>query len=113
MCAHVACDSALDTDGQRHFQLPAGHVVKLGAVIDELVHCQRDEVDEHDLDDGAQPGERRADGQSHHGAFADRRVDHAALTELFGKPFGHAERAAQGDILAEHVNGRVPPHLFL
>ena len=42
--------AALGAQHERHRQLAAGHEVRLGRLVDELVERQRDEVDEHDLD---------------------------------------------------------------
>ena len=79
--AHGAADAALDAHGERNFQLPAGHVVQLRGVIDQLIHRQGDKVDEHDLDNGSEAGGCRADGETHDGGFADRCVDHAVGAE--------------------------------
>ena len=39
----------------RHGQLPTRHEVSLGGAVHELVECERDEVDEHDLENGPHP----------------------------------------------------------
>src|ERR671925_185750 len=113
MRAHRATDAALNAYGERNPELPAGHVMQLRRVVDELVHCQRDEVDEHDLDYRPQSGGRRADGKAHDGALADRRVDHAIYAEFFGQSFGHAERAAESDVFTEDIDRRIAAHFFL
>ena len=53
-CAAAAlARAALRAEDERHPQLAAGHEVRLRRLVDELVERERDEVDEHDLDDGA------------------------------------------------------------
>ena len=66
MGAHRAADAALNADGERD-NLSARHVVELGGMIDQLVHRQRDEVDEHDLDDRPEARSGGTDSQSHDG----------------------------------------------
>ena len=56
--------AALRAQHQRHAELAAGHVVRLRGLVHELVEREREEVDEHDLDDRAQPGQRRADADA-------------------------------------------------
>ena len=47
--------TALGAEHERHRQLAAGHEVRLRRLVDELVERERDEVDEHDLDDWPRP----------------------------------------------------------
>ena len=48
----------------RHFKLAAGHVVNLRRLVDHLIHRQRDEIAEHDVDDRPHAGHRRADADA-------------------------------------------------
>ena len=53
-CARAAlAGAALRPQHERHGELTAGHEVRLRRLVDELVERERDEVDEHDLDDRA------------------------------------------------------------
>jgi hypothetical protein len=62
--------------------LAAGHVAGLGGGVDDLVHRLHGEVEGHELDDGLQPCQRRADAETGKAMFGDRRVDHAVRAEL-------------------------------
>src|SRR4029450_11056599 len=53
----------------RHLPLAAGHVVNLRGLIDHLVHHERQEVAEHDVDNGPEPRHRGADGQAGESRF--------------------------------------------
>ena len=59
--AAAVAGAALRAQHERHRQLAAGHEVRLGGPVDELVERQRDEVDEHDLEHRAHARLRRAD----------------------------------------------------
>ena len=50
--AEPATDTALDPDRERYPKEAAGHEAQLGGMVDQLIHRQGGEVDEHDLDDG-------------------------------------------------------------
>ena len=104
VCAHVAADAALNANCQGNLQLPAGHVMQLGGVVDELVHRQSNEVDEHDFHYRAESGSCRADSESHDRSFADGCVDHTVLAESFGESGGDTERPAQRDVFAEEID---------
>ena len=77
---------------QRHLQLPAGHVVRLRRLVRELVHDERQEVAEHDVDDRAQPGHRGTDAEAGDAGLGDRRVEHALRAELLDEAREHLER---------------------
>ena len=78
--------AALRPQHERHRQLAAGHEVRLRRLVDELVERERDEVDEHDLDDGPQARLRGADRDPADRGLADRRVADALGAELLGEP---------------------------
>ena len=86
--------------------------MQLRRVIHELIHGQGDEVDKHDFNHRPEPRRCRADGETHDGAFADRRVDDAIGAKFLGQSFGDAEGAAKGDVFAEDVNGQIATHFF-
>ena len=102
--------AALSAEHERHRQLPARHEVRLGRLVDQLVERERDEVDEHDLDDGFETRLGRTDRHAADGALADRRVADALAAELLGEPSGDQVRAALGDVLAEHDHSLVLAH---
>ena len=101
---------ALRAQHERHRQLPAGHEVRLGRAVDELVERERDEVDEHDLQHGPQARLRGADRHARDGRLADRRVDHARRAELLDQAGGGRVGPALGDVLAEHEDAAVGSH---
>src|SRR5213080_3709476 len=49
---------------QWHPELATGHIVDLGRLVHDLVHCQRDEITKHDVDDGAHTGHRSPHAQA-------------------------------------------------
>jgi len=113
MRAHVAADAALNTNRQRNFELSAGHVMQFGSMVDELVHCQSDEVDEHNFHHRPEPGGSRADGESHYCPFADGCVDDAVLAESLSESVGDTKWSAQRDVFAKKIDRRVAAHLFV
>ena len=95
------------------FQLAARHVVHLRGLVDQLVHDQRQEVAEHDVDDRPHAGHRRADADAREACLRDRRVDHALRPELLDEPEQHLERrAGLGHVLADHEDARIAPQLL-
>ena len=96
-----------------HLPLAARHVVDLRRLVDHLIHHQRQEVAEHDVDDRAHAGHRRTDGQAGKPGLGDRRVDHALRAELLHQPLHHLEGGARfGDVLAEQHDARIAAHFF-
>jgi hypothetical protein len=67
---------------QREGQLTVGHVARLGDLVDDDVPADGEEVGEHDLGNGTQPGHRRAHGRAQDCLLADRSVAHANPAEL-------------------------------
>ena len=102
--------SALRPEHQRHRQLSAGHEVRLRGLVGELVEREREEVDEHDLDDRPQPGLGGTDRHAADRALADRRVQHAVASELVRETGRDQVRAALGDVLPEHDHALVGAH---
>ena len=113
VCAHVAADAALDANCQGNLQLSTRHVMQLGGVVDELVHRQSNEVDEHDFHHRPESGSCRANSESHDRSFADGCVDHTVLAESFGKSGGDTERPAQSDVFTKEIDRWVAAHLFV
>jgi hypothetical protein len=102
--------AALGAQHERDGQLAAGHEVRLRRLVDELVEGEGQEVDEHDLDDGAEAGLGGADRDPADRRLADRRVADTLRPELLREPPGGAERPALGDVLAEHEHALVGAH---
>ena len=96
-----------------HFPLAAGHVMNFGGLVDHLVHDERDEIAEHDVDDRAHAGHRRADAEAGETGFGNGRVDHAVGAELGGKAGEDFERRAGfGDVLAHQEDARIAAHFL-
>ncbi len=87
-------------DDQRGFRLAAEHVAELSRLVVDRVETDPEEVDEHQLDDGAHAGDCGAGRRTEETAFRDRRVQNPRRSELGMKPLGHAQRAAPGIVLA-------------
>ena len=97
----------------RAMHLAARHIERLGGGIDDVVDRLHGEVPGHELDDGLQPGEGRADPDPGEAVFGDRRIDHAGRTELVEQPLGHLVGALIfADLLAHDEHRRVAAHLF-
>ncbi len=93
---------------QRHRHRAAQHVAQLGGLVDDLLHRQRGEVGELELEDRAQPGQRRADRHPRAAQLGDRRVHHPVLAVFLDQVAGHAEGAAvDADILAHQHDALV------
>ena len=64
----------------------AGEVAELRRLVDDLVHRDHREVEEHDLDDRAQADGAAADAEPDEHRLADRRVAHAHVAERSSSP---------------------------
>ena len=93
--------------------LPAGHVMRLGRRIDDMVDGLHGEVEGHEFHDGAQPRECRANAEPREAHLGDGRVDHAARPELVEQPLGNLVRALVfRDLLAHDEHGIVAAHFL-
>ncbi len=87
--------------------------MRLGGLVAELIHHQKDEIAEHQIDDGPGAGHRGAHGQSHEAGFGNGRVDDTFGTEFLDEAREHLEgRAGLGHILAHQENRRVAAHFL-
>jgi hypothetical protein len=103
--------AALGADGQRHLQLPAGHVPVLGRLVDDLLRGERQEVLVHDLHDGAHALHRGPDAGADDADLGDRRVADALRAELVEQALRDAHRPAHlGDVLAHDEDVVVLAH---
>ena len=64
-------------EDDRRAHLAARHVERLGGGVDDLVDRLHGEVPGHELDDGLQAGQGRADADAGEAVLGDRRVDDA------------------------------------
>ena len=97
---------------QRHGGLSAEHVVRLGHLVEHLVHGDADEIREMQVDDRLGAGDGRADARADERRLGDRRVKHA-LGEFVLHAGELAEDAALlGDVLAVDEHTFVGSHLF-
>ncbi len=69
-----AADADAAAQDDRHFEPAAAHVLDLGGLVDQLADGVEDEVDEHEVDDRARAGHRRAGAEADEAALGDRRV---------------------------------------
>ena len=105
--------AALRADHQRHLDLAAEHVAHLGDLVDDLVHADAGEVDEHDLGHGHEAGERGAEGGADDRGLGDRGVDQALPAELVEEALRDGHGAAElPDVLADHEHPFVPAELL-
>jgi hypothetical protein len=103
--------TAGQADHHRHAGLAAEHEMDLGRLIDDLLHCQRHEVGELQLEHRLHAGNGRADGRTRNAELADRRVDDALRAETMDEVARHTECAAvDADVLAEQENPLVRLH---
>lgn len=102
------------TEHDRRAQDTRGHVVLLGAGVEDLVHRLHGKVERHELADWTQPGKCSTDGQTGEASLGDRRVNHAVLAELVKQTTGDFVRAVvAGDLLTQQEHVRVALHLLL
>ena len=100
-------------DHHRDAGLAAEHVAVLGALVRDLIHGQRREVDIHDLGDGAHARHCRADRRAADRGLADRGIDDPVAAELGEQAARRAISAAvKAHILTHDEDGRVSLHLF-
>src|SRR5881409_2653994 len=110
-CECWAAERRAEDDG--HLDLAARHAVRLGGLVDHLIHRQRDEVAEHHVDDRAHARHRGADADAGVARLGDRRVDDPLGAELLDEPREGLERmAGLGHVFADEEHARVAPHLL-
>jgi hypothetical protein len=111
--ARVAPRAAHRAQNHGNAELAAGDRRDLGSVVDQLIGGERHEVHEHDLDDGAQAGHRRAGGHADEQPFADRGVADALRAEAVEQPLrGDVGAAGLADVLADHDDAGIALHLL-
>src|SRR5581483_2882734 len=74
----------LRAHGEPHLCAATGHEGQLGRLVEQLVEADADEVEVHDLDDGAHAGHRRADAEADDRRLRDRCIADA-LTEALAE----------------------------
>src|SRR5262249_13066539 len=102
-------NTAAQHDG--HLEATATHILDFADLVDHLAHCIEDEVDEHEVHDGARAGHCRASTHTNKAAFADWRV-----AQAFGAIFlikterGREVATTLANTLAKNKDGRVFCH---
>ena len=111
--ARPACGAERSAHHHRNFPLPTGHVVNLRGLIDHLVHNERREITEHDVDDGTHARHCSPHGNARETGFGDRRIQHALGAELVDEPREDLEyRTGFRDVFTANEHPRVAAHLF-
>ena len=89
-------------DHERHGELPAGEVVQLRGLVEDLVHRDADEVEELDLAHRPHARDGETDRVADRARLAERRVADPLLAVVVEEAAGDAERAAVGaDVLTD------------
>ena len=122
---HANAGADVRNQRERHLDPAAGHVASEGRLVHHLVQADADEVHEHQLGYGAEPGQRRADGGPKIAHLRDGRVEHALFAELAQQALVLGECAAPGvrqplapaapaagHVFAQQDDGAVAPHLL-
>ena len=78
-----------------------------GGLVDDLIETHGGKIRELHFDDRPQPFDRGADGQSHDGILANRRVEHAAGKFLRQILRGLERAAERGDVLPVNKHTRI------
>ena len=95
----------------RHRHLAAQHEAHLRRLVDDLLHRQRREIGELELEDRPHAGHRRTDGDARAAKLGDRRVHHAVGAEALDQIARHLEGAAiDADVLAHQEDALVGFH---
>ena len=101
-------------DDERHVHLLLRQEPVLRRLVDEHVHGEREEVAEHDLDDGAQTRDGRPERSAGEGELRDRSVEHPLRPVLLVQTGRRREDAAgDGDVLAEEDHALVGSELLV
>ena len=101
-------------EDERHAHLLPRQEPVLRRLIDDRVHRERQEVAEHDLDNGTQPVHRRAKCGAGQSELRDGRVEDALWAVLLVEARRRREDAAgHGDVLAEEDHPLVERKLLV
>jgi hypothetical protein len=112
--AELAAPADGRPQGQRDALLLVREVPVLGGLVDEAVHRERDEVGEHDLEDGAQPGCGATERGAGERELGDRRVEDAVGAVALREAGRRLEDAAGvRHVLAEEHHVLVAPELLV
>ena len=113
LCGGAASSAQRSAHNHWHFELPTGHIVDLGCLVHDLVHRQRDEIAEHDIDDGTHARHSSTHAHASDAGFRNRRINDTRGTKLFNQACKHFEwRASLGYIFAHDKYTRVAPQFF-
>ena len=106
--------AARGADHDRRGAFLVREVPVLRRLVDQAVHDEREEVREHDLDDGPQARDRASVRSAGQGELRDRRVDHTMGAVLLEQPGRDREdTAGHGDVLADEHHALVALQLLV
>src|SRR6266851_8735031 len=87
--------------------------MNLGCLIDHLVHSQRDEIAEHDIDDGTKPGHGCTDSNASKASFGNWGIHYPLGAKFLHQTGENFERRTRlRHIFADDADARIPAHLF-
>src|ERR1700674_5023085 len=113
LCAEARTPAIRGSNDQRQRHLAISHVARLGHLVRDHVPARREEVREHDLDDGPKPRHRRAHRRSDDRLLRDRSVAHTLRSKPLKQSDSGFENTAGGShVLAYEVDHRVALHLL-
>src|SRR5215469_17082338 len=113
LCRRAARGAQRRAHDQRHLELTTRHVVNFRGLVDDLIHCQPDEVAEHNVYYRAHTGHRCPDAQPGNARFRDWRVEHPRLPKFLDQPGEHLEwRPGLGHVFTDDEHTRVTTHFF-
>ena len=101
------------TEDERDAHLLARQEPVLRRLIDDRVHREREEVPEHDLDNGTQAGHRRAERGAGEGELRDGRVEDALRPYFSYRPGVGRRRRRPRNVLAEEDHPLVDRELLV
>ena len=85
----------------------------LRSLVHDLIHRQRDEITEHDVDYGTHAGHGTPHSQSGNTCFRDRCINHTRGPKLFDQSYKHLESSAGfGHIFAHDENTWITTHFL-
>src|SRR5438552_5284430 len=87
--------------------------MNFGGLINHLVHGQRDEIAEHDVDDGSKPGHGCPDSNASKASFGNWSIHYPLGAKFLHQTGENFERRARlRHIFADDADTRVAAHIF-
>ena len=111
LCRSARTGAGRKSHDDRHRHLAAEHEAHLRRLIDDLLHGERGEVGELELEDRPHTGHRSAHCDARATELGDRRVHHAIGTEALHQIARHLKSAAiNADILTHEEHALIRLH---